>query len=206
MTEHIRIGCGRRKNQLMHRCEDDEATGCPAQRVAVAKKDQKQIFTVSEHKTGQARPFDALTTKGIAFTHAERIELGVLGLLPTAEKKLAQPARRVADWGLSGPAQLADVVHHVDVGVLPGLSTAAGAFTEKIVRELARKPKRTSIFPLLNPTSQAEARPSELDEWTQGRALIATGSPFAPLRATAPNAESPSATTTSKSSPRWDSP
>jgi malate dehydrogenase (oxaloacetate-decarboxylating) len=88
----------------------------------------------------------------------------------------------VTDWGLSGPAQLADVVHHVDIGVLLGLSTAAGAFTEDIVRELASKTERPIIFPLSNPTSRAEAHPAELDHWTDGRALIATGSPFAPLR------------------------
>jgi malate dehydrogenase (oxaloacetate-decarboxylating) len=102
--------------------------------------------------------------------------------LTTEQRKFAQPAGRVADWGLTRPAQLADVVHHVDVGVLLGLSTAAGAFTEEIVRELASKTERPIIFPLSNPTSRAEAHPAELDEWTAGRALIATGSPFAPLR------------------------
>jgi malate dehydrogenase (oxaloacetate-decarboxylating) len=101
--------------------------------------------------------------------------------LSEEQRKFAQPANRVGDWGLSGPAQLSDVVHHVDVGVLLGLSTAAGAFTEEIVRELARKTERPIIFPLSNPTSRAEAHPAELDEWTDGRALIATGSPFAPL-------------------------
>jgi malate dehydrogenase (oxaloacetate-decarboxylating) len=102
--------------------------------------------------------------------------------LTAEQRKFAQPANRVANWGLSRPAQLADVVHHVDVGVLLGLSTAAGAFTEEIVRELAGKTERPIIFPLSNPTSRAEAHPAELDEWTDGRALIATGSPFAPLR------------------------
>ena len=102
--------------------------------------------------------------------------------LSQEQRKFAQPAQRVAGWRLSGPAQLADVVHHVDVGVLLGLSTAAGAFTEGIVRELAGKTERPIIFPLSNPTSRAEAHPSELDQWTDGRALIATGSPFAPLR------------------------
>ncbi|MGV0872691.1 NAD-dependent malic enzyme [Mycolicibacterium sp. XJ879] len=98
------------------------------------------------------------------------------------QHKFAQPAGRVADWGLTEPPQLADVAHHVDVGVLIGLSTAAGAFTEQIVREVAAKTPRPIIFPLSNPTSRAEAHPAELDEWTEGRALIATGSPFAPLR------------------------
>ena len=72
-------------------------------------------------------------------------------------------------------------MHHVEVGVLLGLSTAAGAFTEEIVRELAGKTDRPIVFPLSNPTSRAEAHPRELDEWTGGRALVATGSPFAPV-------------------------
>ncbi|MDT5172684.1 MAG: hypothetical protein QOD02_6067 [Mycobacterium sp.] len=101
--------------------------------------------------------------------------------LSAEQREFAHPANRVAGWGLSGPAQLSDVVHHVDVGVLLGLSTAAGAFTEAIVRELAAKTQRPIIFPLSNPTSRAEAHPVELDAWTDGRALIATGSPFAPL-------------------------
>jgi malate dehydrogenase (oxaloacetate-decarboxylating) len=102
--------------------------------------------------------------------------------LSPGQQKFTQPTDRVAGWGLSGPAQLADVVHNVDAGILIGLSTAAGAFTEDIVRDLAGKTERPIIFPLSNPTSHAEAHPAELDAWTGGRALIATGSPFAPLQ------------------------
>ncbi|MEU5266469.1 NAD-dependent malic enzyme [Amycolatopsis sp. NPDC021455] len=98
--------------------------------------------------------------------------------LSDGQRRFAQPAKRVADWDGTG---LADVVHHVEVGVLLGLSTAAGAFTEEIVREMANKTERPIIFPLSNPTSRAEAHPRELDEWTDGRALVATGSPFAPV-------------------------
>ena len=132
-----------------------------------------------------------MVAQGLSETEAaERIwVVDVVGLLTDdrtdlspGQRQFAQPANRVAEWGLSGHAQLADVVHHVDVGILMGLSTAAGAFTEEIVRELAGKTERPIIFPLSNPTSHAEAHPAELDEWTDGRALIATGSPFAPLQ------------------------
>jgi malate dehydrogenase (oxaloacetate-decarboxylating) len=131
-----------------------------------------------------------MVTEGLSGQAAlERIwVVDVVGLLTDdrtdlsdAQREFAQPANRVAGWGLSGPAQLSDVVHQVDVGVLLGLSTAAGAFTEDIVRELAGKTERPIIFPLSNPTSRAEAHPAELDRWTNGRALIATGSPFAPI-------------------------
>ncbi|BBY35463.1 NAD-dependent malic enzyme [Mycolicibacter minnesotensis] len=98
--------------------------------------------------------------------------------LSESQRRFAQSASRVSGWDARG---LADVVHHVDVGILLGLSTVAGAFTESIVRELAAKTDRPIIFPLSNPTSRAEAHPAELDEWTGGRALIATGSPFPPI-------------------------
>jgi malate dehydrogenase (oxaloacetate-decarboxylating) len=132
-----------------------------------------------------------MVTEGLSEQAAlERIwVVDVVGLLTAdrtdlseAQREFAQPPARVAGWDLSGPAQLADVVHHVDIGVLLGLSTATGAFTEDIVRELAGKTERPIIFPLSNPTSRAEARPSDLDQWTDGRALIATGSPFAPVK------------------------
>jgi malate dehydrogenase (oxaloacetate-decarboxylating) len=131
-----------------------------------------------------------MVTEGLSEEAAtERIwVVDVVGLLTDdrndlsdAQRDFAQPAARVANWGLAGAAQLADVIHNVDVGVLLGLSTATGAFTEDIVREMAAKAERPIIFPLSNPTSRSEAHPAELDHWTSGRALIATGSPFAPL-------------------------
>ena len=112
----------------------------------------------------------------------------VRGLLTSDRDDLAEDQRRfahdpadVAAWGLTGRPGLADLVEHLDVGVLLGLSTATGAFTEHTVRTMAGKVDRPIVFPLSNPTSKAEARPADVDEWTEGRALIATGSPFPPL-------------------------
>ncbi|GAA4824456.1 NAD-dependent malic enzyme [Actinomycetospora corticicola] len=112
----------------------------------------------------------------------------VRGLLTTDRDDLSGDQRAfahdpadVADWDVEGLPGLADVVEHVTVGVLLGLSTAQGAFTEDIVRSMAAKVDRPVVFPLSNPTANAEARPAELDSWTDGRALIATGSPFPPL-------------------------
>jgi malate dehydrogenase (oxaloacetate-decarboxylating) len=95
----------------------------------------------------------------------------------------AQPEERTLAWTRrsEGALGLADVIANVDATILIGLSTAAGAFSESIVREMARKTARPVIFPLSNPTSRAEAKAEDLIRWTEGRALVATGSPSAPV-------------------------
>ena len=74
-----------------------------------------------------------------------------------------------------------DVVEAFHPTVLIGASGHAGSFTESLVRRLASHVDRPVIFPLSNPTDNAEARPADLIRWTDGRALVAAGSPFAPV-------------------------
>ena len=95
----------------------------------------------------------------------------------------AQPENRIANWPRSsnGNVGLADVIAQIDATILIGLSTVAGAFSEKLVREMGSRVERPIIFPLSNPTSKSEATPEDLTRWTEGRALVATGSPFAPV-------------------------
>lgn len=96
----------------------------------------------------------------------------------------AQPVSRVASWSRTSGSNLglADVIHNIRATVLVGLSTSANAFTEPIVRDMAGKIARPIIFPLSNPTDRSEAHPADLYRWTEGRALIATGSPFPPVQ------------------------
>jgi malate dehydrogenase (oxaloacetate-decarboxylating) len=104
------------------------------------------------------------------------------GDLSPEQRVYAQPTDRVTDWPRTsdGKSGLADVIGQIEATILIGLSTVGGAFTEPIVREMARKVTRPVIFPLSNPTARSEAKPQDLIRWTGGRALIATGSPFAP--------------------------
>jgi malic enzyme len=95
------------------------------------------------------------------------------------KKEFAVPPGRIADWGPTGDRiPLADVVKHFRPTVLFGVSGQGGVFTEEIVRDMAQHTERPIILPLSNPTSHAEARPIDLIRWTDGRAIVGTGSPF----------------------------
>ena len=103
--------------------------------------------------------------------------------LTPEQRVYAQPEDRASGWPRtsSGRIGLADVIGKIEATILIGLSTVGGAFTEAIVREMARKVERPIIFPLSNPTTKSEAKGDDLIRWTDGRALVATGSPFAPV-------------------------
>lgn len=95
----------------------------------------------------------------------------------------AQPVERISNWQLSNRdfISLADTIHNVRPAILIGTSAQPGAFNREVVTEMACHTARPIIFPLSNPTSKSEAVPADLIEWTEGRAIIATGSPFPPV-------------------------
>jgi malate dehydrogenase (oxaloacetate-decarboxylating) len=107
---------------------------------------------------------------------------GCEGIKP-GQETLLRKKQDVAGWKLdgAGPISLLDVVRNAHVTVLAGVSAQAGAFSEEIVREMARHTERPVIFPLSNPTVKAEATPEDLMRWTGGRALVGSGSPFPPV-------------------------
>jgi len=107
---------------------------------------------------------------------------GMDGIAPFQQPFL-QSKSVVAGWQLDHPDRIAllDVVRNARPTVLIGVSGQAGAFSEPVVRAMAEHNQRPVIFPLSNPTSSAEATPTDLEAWTEGRAVIGTGSPFPPL-------------------------
>jgi malate dehydrogenase (oxaloacetate-decarboxylating) len=103
--------------------------------------------------------------------------------LEPSKQIYAQPLDLVTTWGCTDTARISlrDVVEHVRPTALIGTAAQPGAFDEATVRAMAAHVARPIIFPLSNPTSKSEARPADLLAWTDGRALVATGSPFAPV-------------------------
>ncbi|PGL24321.1 oxaloacetate-decarboxylating malate dehydrogenase [Bacillus thuringiensis] len=93
----------------------------------------------------------------------------------------ARKEAEVSEWKENDVIGLAEVVKYVKPTILIGTSTVAGAFKEEIIKEMASHVERPIILPMSNPTPLAEAKPADLIEWTEGRALVATGSPFEPV-------------------------
>jgi malate dehydrogenase (oxaloacetate-decarboxylating) len=99
------------------------------------------------------------------------------------QRPFAQPRDAVAGWTLQNPGRidLLDVMNNARPTTLIGVSGQAGAFTEPVVRAMAKGVARPVIFPLSNPTARSEATPHSLSAWTDGRAIVGTGSPFPPV-------------------------
>ena len=95
----------------------------------------------------------------------------------------ARTRAELATWVVDNPSriELADVIRNVKPTILIGTSTKGGAFTQELISEMASYCPRPIIMPLSNPTSRAEATPEDVLRWTEGRALVATGSPFPPV-------------------------
>jgi malate dehydrogenase (oxaloacetate-decarboxylating) len=199
---HARPILNRYRDQMLTFNDDIQGTAAvtlgaiiSAVRVAGSSlRDQEIVFLgAGSASTGVADYLRAaLVTEGLSEEEARSrfwmvdrdglLHSGRTDLTPE-QRVYAQPLSRVSSWPRTGRANfgLADVIHHVRATILIGLSTIGSAFTESIVREMAAKVDRPIIFPLSNPTHHSEADPADLFRWTNGRALIATGSPFPPV-------------------------
>lgn len=100
--------------------------------------------------------------------------------LKSFQKTYAQPTKKIVDWTISNPNNitLKEVICNAHPTILIGASTAFGAFTEEIVREMASHVKQPIIFPLSNPLSRCEADPKDVVRWSDGRAIIGTGTKY----------------------------
>lgn len=107
---------------------------------------------------------------------------GMTDLLPF-QRNFIQPQQALKNWKLqsSGPITLLDVINNAQPTILLGVSGQPKQFTEPMIKAMANYSQRPIIFPLSNPTSRVEATPDDLLNWTSGKALIATGSPFDPV-------------------------
>ncbi|MEP9376746.1 NAD-dependent malic enzyme [Aquabacter sp. CN5-332] len=104
------------------------------------------------------------------------------GLYPF-QQRLAHKADALKDWVGATPGRftLQEVISNAKPDMMVGVSGVPGIFTEPVVKQMAQTTARPIIFPLSNPTSRCEALPSDVIDWTEGRAIVATGSPFAPV-------------------------
>ncbi len=94
------------------------------------------------------------------------------------QKPLARKHNELAKWGHKDKHSLLDVIAHVKPNILIGVSGHSNQFTKEIVTTMYKYCKRPIIFPLSNPNSCSEANPTDLFNWTNGSAIVATGSPF----------------------------
>jgi malate dehydrogenase (oxaloacetate-decarboxylating) len=101
----------------------------------------------------------------------------------SVQETFAHDTAMIAGWTLEKPgsASLLDVVNNVKPTVLIGASGAPACFSEAIIRAMAAHSARPVVFPLSNPTSRCEATPADIMKWTDGRAIVGSGSPFPPI-------------------------
>ncbi|USH01039.1 NAD-dependent malic enzyme [Grimontia kaedaensis] len=98
------------------------------------------------------------------------------------QQKLVQKSSAIKDWELQDQnVSLLDVVQNAKPTVLIGVSGAPGLFSEEVIKAMHANCERPIVFPLSNPTSRVEATPFDILRWTNGEALVATGSPFEPV-------------------------
>ncbi len=116
-----------------------------------------------------------LDSKGLIFDGRDNVD--------EDKRPFALSADQLAQFGFAPASRydLENVISHIAPTILIGTSGTPGSFTEKAIREMAARTPAPIVFPLSNPTAKSEATPADVLAWTEGRALVATGSPFDPV-------------------------
>ncbi len=169
VTAALRVTGGRMRDQRV------VLLGCGTAGVGIADQLRAAMVEDGAGRLEATRSFWGLGRHGL-------ITQDMIGALRDFQVAYARPADEVKGWAReAGAIGLLEVVRQVKPTILIGVSTIARAFKEEIVREMAVDSERPIILPLTNPTSLSEAVPEDLMAWTDGRALVATGSPFPPV-------------------------
>ncbi|KAL2108268.1 hypothetical protein VUR80DRAFT_4067 [Thermomyces stellatus] len=176
--------------------DDIQGTGCitlaallAALRVSEVRLEDLRVLIFGSGSAGMGiadQVSDAIATKTARDKSEASKQIWCIdkpGLLLKSQQNKLTPeqagfVRDDAEW--AGETDFLSVVRKVKPHALIGTSTQPGAFTEEIIREMAKHVDRPIVFPLSNPTRLAEGHPQDITIWTEGRALIATGSPFPP--------------------------
>ena len=165
-----------RRRGLSLRSQRIAFVGAGAAGIGIARLAQSLMRAEGASESEIRRAIVMLDSRGLVFEGRQRVEADKL--------PFAMPASELSRLGFPAGDRhgLESVVTLTAPTVLIGTSGTPGAFTEAAVTAMAARCPEPVIFPLSNPTSSAEATPADLLRWTQGKALIATGSPFEPVR------------------------
>ena len=166
-----------------------------AMKITNKKFSDQQVVILGAGSAGtgiaQSTILEAMVTEGMNETEARKhfFLLDSKGLLHAAranltpvQQKFTQSPELVSGWRLNnGQIKLAEVIENISATILIGVSSQPGQFTAPIVKDMAGKVERPIIFPLSNPYDRAELVPRDLIYWTDGHALVATGTEFPPV-------------------------
>lgn len=149
--------------------------GAGAAGVGIARQIRRQLQQEGVEGEALARAIITLDSRGVVAEDRDDLDKN--------KRDFAWPAAWLEEIGLTGDDRrnLAKVVDAFKGNVLIGTSGQAGCFTEEVVRNAARHSEHPVIMPLSNPTDISEAKPADIMKWTEGSALVATGSPFDPV-------------------------
>jgi malic enzyme len=149
--------------------------GAGAAGIGIARQLSTLLRSIGVSEPELRRSLVMLDSQGVVFEGR--------GDLPEDKRPFALPEKELAELGLSvaDTHSLETVIRRFAPTVLVGTSGVPGVFSEAAIRAMAERTDRPIVLPLSNPTSRCEATPSDVLRWTDGRALVATGSPFEPV-------------------------